>query len=357
MTEKILITGNTRALAEGRTRYVMHPATAVTKDLLEEVGYKVDLRWTVPGEDLSEYSAVIVGLYKTVGYVAIGTYPLLDTIRRAAIEEIPMAFLLDDHAVKTIYSGVSTMLNTTPIRPLGWEHEMWAKEHVDELREVLTWMRDRPWPATLTPLSPTVNVKPENWAKLMHRFPTNQVLGFYPDAASIHKIPRSRVRFEDREMAWTHGSLQPGAHGWLDKQEPSWPVYSFGTSAHPKVDDIDVVRTMGRTWGTIAGAQYHAGSGWWRTRYSYAALQETILIAHPEDLAAIGGPYAGLTVREVEGLSRAELELLAHKQAEWYFSILPSRDREIERMQKYINAIRNRSQVGKDGSWIGGFGR
>lgn len=127
----------------------------------------------------------------------------------------------------------------------------------------------------------------------------------------------------EKKREWLLAALV--AHdGWLKKQKFEWPVWNTGSRNMIKkmgkgerlFAEIDVVQKYAEHWGILSPPyREHAGSGWWRSRFIYAAATSSVLVGHPTEVGALGAPY-DVTISEVEAMSDATLVGLAERQAE-----------------------------------------
>ena len=103
----------------------------------------------------------------------------------------------------------------------------------------------------------------------------------------------------------------------VKKQRLTWPVEYFGHNG-PKLDsELEVFHTCGGSWSVLCPEYPTAGSGWFRVRYAYAALNRTTIWTSDKDLRALGIQRAN-----PETMTDPQLEDYAAHQAERILSYL-----------------------------------
>ena len=78
----------------------------------------------------------------------------------------------------------------------------------------------------------------------------------------------------------------------------------------------------------------HAGSGWFRIRWVYAAIQKSVLLSSQKDLDALGLPKVN-----VEQLGDAELEDYANQLSETVLSYMWTKDVFDTRIKEIVEAV------------------
>jgi hypothetical protein len=112
---------------------------------------------------------------------------------------------------------------------------------------------------------------------------------------------------------------------WVRRNKLKWPVDYFGAksikTAHLLDTETDVFETCGKYWGILCPEYPHAGSGWFRIRWIYAAIQQSILLSSPKDLEALGLPQ-----KNIEELSDIQLKEYAQTQSSTILSYMWSKE-------------------------------
>lgn len=165
-----------------------------------------------------------------------------------------------------------------------------------------------------------------------------------PEAAHVqlHKLDPSHVVEEiiskaviapgkERQLAWALPLITPPQE-FLERHvpDPSWPVDTVGhkTSSVKKLPtEVDVLEWVSRRSGVFAPCYFGDGrktkplTGWWRSRYLYAAACKLPLVAFKGEAIPLGSAY-DVTYQEVEAMSPGERHQLAHLQSDalrpWY---------------------------------------
>lgn len=118
---------------------------------------------------------------------------------------------------------------------------------------------------------------------------------------------------------WILAALMPHKD-WADKLELTWDVAYFGAKklGAPRLptEGHIIAETMKR-WGVLSPPYHQSGSGWFRSRYLYAAMYGSILLADERDCAPLGEAYLRVArdPNMVVSLSDDELKTLAAEQS------------------------------------------
>jgi len=108
---------------------------------------------------------------------------------------------------------------------------------------------------------------------------------------------------------------------WVRRNKLKWPVDYFGAKSIKEASQLatetDVFETCGKYWGILCPEYPHAGSGWFRIRWIYAAIQKSVLLSSPKDTEALGLP-----VQNIESLSDNELVDYAKLQSDTVLSFM-----------------------------------
>ena len=109
-----------------------------------------------------------------------------------------------------------------------------------------------------------------------------------------------------------------------------WPVDHFGRSKDGQAvlpDERAVFNAYAARRGVLNPPYYHAGSGWYRSRYVLAAAAGAVLLCDPEDGAPLG-PAFQVIAELVEGLSDAGLcdLAVAQREAIWPLFVVDERE-------------------------------
>ena len=107
---------------------------------------------------------------------------------------------------------------------------------------------------------------------------------------------------------------------WLERKNPDWQVEIVGSRKLIKklggqrfAAEQDVLEFYNRHWGILSPPYPHAGSGWWRSRFLYAAHVGSILVTDKGEGDPLGDAYK-LKIPDVEKMSDIELHEAAMAQ-------------------------------------------
>jgi len=320
VTLKVLLSGFTAQQIGNGTILKYGPVVDLFAAALRDAGVQVDHRRCEPGMSLKEYDAVIIGQAPLHGLPATYAYGALDVIRRARAEGCGLLFYIDDWQVGNLKAGISTVCRgpwrlTKDLFSTCRKDFQWAKDNLDDLMIVVEAMRDRPWPKTLVP-------KFEWGDGSLVTAPLNSREFVYVDPSSYADeydtvVPSDTTRYAQ----WVLGILSD-QRPWTDSLALSWPIRYIGSkkSRAPRpVPEPDLVQLYAQSWGVLSPPYpAHAGSGWWRNRFVYAARTGSIMLADQREAGVIGDAYTIdpgavekmniLQLREVADAQRAQLE-------------------------------------------------
>jgi hypothetical protein len=105
---------------------------------------------------------------------------------------------------------------------------------------------------------------------------------------------------------------------WVKKCQLRWDVVYYGAKSIKESikleTETDVYNECGKYWGILCPEYPHAGSGWFRIRYIYAALQRSIIFGSDSDLKELGIQW-----KRLEFLTDDELKEYAEEQRKAIF--------------------------------------
>jgi hypothetical protein len=156
---------------------------------------------------------------------------------------------------------------------------------------------------------------------------------------------------EEKRREWVLGAIQPHDR-WADKKEFGWDVHYLGSKTaiarHGGTrykTEAEVIERYNESWGILSPPYPQAGSGWWRSRFMYAAKLRSVLVCDKGEGDPLGRPYQQ-TVKDVEALSTDGLTELAEAQAAALRAYMPHPETFIE----HCDAIVKRA-VAEDKGW------
>jgi len=135
---------------------------------------------------------------------------------------------------------------------------------------------------------------------------------------------------------------------WVRKNKLTWDVDYFGAKSlkAPQLPtETDVFEKCGEYWSVLCPEYPHAGSGWFRIRWIYAAIQKSILLSSPKDLEALGLPVAN-----IEKMSETDLEQYASQQSATVLGYMQSKEDFDNRIKDIVEENCNNLTIDKSNS-------
>jgi hypothetical protein len=127
---------------------------------------------------------------------------------------------------------------------------------------------------------------------------------------------------------------------WVRRNKLKWPVDYFGAKSIKEASQLatetDVFEACGKYWGILCPEYPHAGSGWFRIRWVYAAIQKSVLLSSPKDTEALGLP-----VVNVESLSDSELANYAKLQSDAVLSYMWTKEKFDTKISEIVDTVCN----------------
>jgi len=349
-------------------------------DVLREAGHTVDWRAVMPGEDLSVYDVMWLNL---AGVNSVnGTPGAMGLLWAASQERVPAVLFLDDWKTKLTYQ----QLRTFQLRDSG---SIYYDRHlISGVRNLLPdaspthytfESADAEWKRVVKELSldeaEAEKIRPTPFYRQRSYFSADEWQAMWPDMLAgaralwrgrknsalgipayrwgsddiVRKtlpkpiaeagftrvdpsfiavdIANASLRSSDREEAWGLAGLADHTE-WLAEYLPdaTWPVRMVGHRSNRKVKtEHDVVEFYSSTSGILSPSYYHAGSGWWRSRFIYAAALELPLFAADGEASPLGEAYS-YTTRDIEGLPAVERDNVGRAQQAAIWPLLSTRD-------------------------------
>jgi hypothetical protein len=322
---KILFTGYTAQQIGNGTRLGYGPVADLFAEALRDAGCTVEHRPVEPDESLKDYDCLIVGQAPLHALGSNYAYPALHAIARARSEGCGLMFYLDDWQIPNLMSGVRTVCkepkrlvkgirkekgNDDPSTFVYKRHRDWAVQHLDTLMLTVNAMKDRPWPATFVPKfawgDPTSLVKPLNSKEFVY-VDVSPYTAVYDTV-----IPPDNERYGQ----WVLGILSDQRE-WTNSLGLKWPIQYIGSKKSKApvepMKEWDLVQLYANNWGVLSPPYSHAGSGWWRNRFVYAARTRSILLGSPAEVSCIGDAYT-IPVDQIEGSGIPRLREIADGQ-------------------------------------------
>ena len=344
------------------------------------LGHEVDWRAVTPGEDLSGYDVMWINV---AGVNSVNATPgAIGMLWAIAQEHVPAVIFLDDWKTRLTYQqarnfgknldgniyydrhllvGIQRLLaDANPTHYTRDSAEAEWRRVVDELKlddaaaekirpapfyAQRSAFTDAEWNALKEPIIRGAQLMMNGRKHSVHGIPaykwgsTDVVLPHLPEAVAASEIIRLDPSYiavdivtaapRADESSWQWGLAALGDHSeWLEKQGLpfKWGVESIGHRTNRKVKtEYDVVEFYSSCSGILSPSYYHAGSGWWRSRFVYAAGLRLPIYAADGEAAPLGDAY-DITPHEVESMSHFARTQLAQSQFETIWPKLSTRD-------------------------------
>jgi len=159
----------------------------------------------------------------------------------------------------------------------------------------------------------------------------------YPILNSVEPLPSS-----EKKRAWVLGALMPH-DTWLEKKNFEWPVEIVGSRKLVRKlggqrlgSEEEVLAFYNQHWGILSPPYPHAGSGWWRSRFMYAARVGSVLFADKNEGAPLGDCHK-VSIAEIEKMTDNELADLATCQRDALRAFMSSYDSFVAHCDQIVN--------------------
>jgi hypothetical protein len=309
---RVLLTGTSRVMTNSRRFANFRTNITYLRDMLELLGHTVDWRTVEPGEAglQDRYDIALTGLQAINSFV--GQWNQFGTLWAAS--QLPHIVVFGDWQIRA--SCYSLKLhrylwqNATVITKEGmrlWEKATLFEDVLDAQR--MAWYTNLG--AVIAPLFPW-----GDHAKFMRIHNMDRLYAL--DPTNFTQVLTRPTEDQEKRKAWVCAALAD-QNKWTAKLNLQWPlVRQHGTAGKRgwgRISEDEVVNGLYRThWGVLAPRQgAMSGTGWWRSRYIYAAQARSVFWADPREVIGLGGPYLS-TMQLIEGLSDKELRRLADDQ-------------------------------------------
>ena len=361
---KVLMTGFTalQINTEKRTIQKIDVPASIAK-ALTEAGHTVDWRKVTPGEDLSSYDVAWVNLAPLNSLNGRqGAMGALYTLTSG----LPTVGFFDDWQFNTVFNGARALIRKPEML---YKHLLVGTEHRGEegatyfsradIEAALERIREKnpdaakkcyieryymmdndenikPWEKRLVqaahdlvgprwlqgmvPVCPMYSFGDRSIVRKRMPKELGPIEALDPTSTIVPTLqPVTPLQPEHKKRAWVLGALMPH-DTWLEKKDPSWPVEIVGSRKLIKKlggqrfdTEKDVLEFYNQHWGILSPPYPHAGSGWWRSRFLYAAHVGSILVTDKGEGDPLGDAYK-LTMADVEKMSDEELHAAAMAQ-------------------------------------------
>lgn len=334
-----LLTGSTAIqVGSERTQLKIMTSMRAWKSALEAMGYTVDWRSVVPGEDVSSYRVVMASLNQPNALVSVHVHGVLWCM----LSRPDCVVILDDWQVYQITNGLRTWSRSQE-RMFRLRNQGISTHLKDQLHEyVIEILSTNGWSHLL--IAPILG----NGDLSLLRAP-GKTIGVDPTSFS----PRMCLTTDNiKKRGWTRASLLKKDDDDVNK----WPVEYYGwrdsasgggnkkdSQGQPRVEESELFKIYQESWGVLSPPHPHAGSGWWRYRYLMSVDAGCVLSADIKEATCLGRPYIKASdITWVESLSDSGLIKLATDQARCLEEITWSKERVIVELRSVIDCAKSR---------------
>jgi hypothetical protein len=383
---KVLMSGFTALQINTEKRTIQKiDVPASIAQALRESGHEVDWRKITPGEDLSSYDVLWINLAPLNSLNgrqgAMGALYALSS-------GIPCVGFFDDWQFNTVFNGARALMRKPEML---YKHLLVGTEHrgeegatyfsradieaaVERIREVnpeaakkcyieryymmdndenikpwekrlvqaATDLIDARWAAGMVPVCPMYSFGDRSIVRKRMPDDVGLIEALDPTATIIPTMQGvTELAATEKKHAWVLGALMPH-DGWLERKALTWPVEIVGSRKLIKKlggqrfdTEKDVLEFYNNHWGILSPPYPHAGSGWWRSRFLYAAHVGSILVTDKGEGDPLGDAYK-LKIADVEKMSTDELAEAALAQRTALAPYIPHYDKFVEHCDRII---------------------
>jgi hypothetical protein len=240
----------------------------------------------------------------------------------------PVLAFFDDWQIKQVASGHRTVGRHALVRvnrELGDGNPLYSgdkdlqRERHDDVSKVCAVFgpfdgRKGAWPASWHWATPVYSWGDPGvvFGAVPGNHPRDRWHGVDPSAAFT--TPLINARFTPKDRAFSCVSLL-NRSDWVDKLNLEWPVHYAGNRkvGERLKTEVDVVGFVGQYRGMLSPSyKYLNGSGWFRSRFQYAAHVGAVVYAEPDEVAGLDGYH--VPIDEIQSSTDRRLTNLASRQ-------------------------------------------
>jgi len=315
---------------------------------LRKQGHNVDRRVVTFGEDLSKYDLAIVGLGALGSLNYAGTQ--FGSIWAVHASERVLCFHEDWKIHSTIdsYKSIESALDVIKLKDRQFSDNTPVYKELSH--SSFTNDLDANLEVVVNTYKKIVNgdyaclVPNFDWGNktLIHDIlNTTDVyhVDLTPYVIEHYRIGQSNSLFDlptEKKDAYMLASL--GDHRpWVRKQKLNWDVSYYGSNKAFKTlaTETDVFEMCKEYKGILCPKYVHAGSGWFRMRWVYAALADSVVLADDADHEALGVPK-----RSIEAMSDKEYKAYQKEQSDAIKSFMWTKDDFDKKINDIVETIR-----------------
>jgi hypothetical protein len=355
---KILMTGFTALQINTEKRVIQKiDVPAFIAKALVELGHEVDWRRVDTGEDLSGYDLAWVNLAPM--HSLNGRHGAMGSLYTMS-SGIPCVGFFDDWQFSAVFNGAKALVRRPDVLYkyllVGTEHRgdegatYFSREEIEnavariaekdpaaakkcgieryymldtdekirpyekQLVQAADDFLDRRWAAGMVPVCPMYAFGDRSLVRKRMPKGVGPIEALDPSAVVNDTlagvVPASPA---DKTRTWVLGALMPH-DTWLEKKQPAWPVEIVGSrklirkmGGQRFATEQEVLEFYNKHWGIMSPPYMHAGSGWWRSRFIYAAHIGSVLVTDKGEGSPLGDAYK-ISISDVEAMTEQELE-------------------------------------------------
>ena len=341
---KILFTGSSPKqysdLADSRSKITRINDVSIIINSLRKSGHEVIRKRVSPNDDISEFDFVIVGIGSLGSPNYSNMLNAIDVIFRAKKVLIFHEDWKIEGTMKSLKSSKSK-INELLLKKWSSGEYFYTNadlHNADELAITFDEILAGKYPV-LVPgfkwgnkqiIADILNV-PLNFVNSIDLSPYVLEM-IYKDVCYSNRnlIPNDRIK------GYMLASLSD-SRTWVKKQKFTYPVHYFGCKAinAPILnDETEVFEMMNQYQGVLCPSYPQAGSGWFRMRFVYSALNKNLMIMDKADAEALNCTF----ISKMEDYSDVQCQDLSNEQSQKILSYQTT----IKDFDEHLNSIINK---------------
>ncbi len=339
---KALLTGCTARQTGGRVHMQYLDQQDVYAYCLDKLGYEVEKRVVIPGENLDQYDVIICSLAPAASMGSTYIFGALWVM----VSRPDCILSVEDWRCQDIvghFRGPMTKLNSKGVYhafngPTGQNRHSFDLVMANKsLKEVLfarcVQMGHGTWD------HPMLVCAFDGGDLSLLKLPARELVRFCYGGFYWGKYDGRTVSDSARRKVWVSAALSDVADKWIDKKLKTlqWPIIRIGykKAGQPRMPEEELFQLYCQNWGVLSAPYKHAKSAWYRDRFQLASEAGAVWGCQPDEVAS-WCKATPLDPREIEGLTRNQLIDLRAKQATSIKAALPSNIKLVRIMQETI---------------------
>ena len=322
MSMKILVTGVNPVQCGHVPKVSYVSSIQCIRGTLKEMGHDVECKPVKTTDSLAEYDKIIVYAAPMTGFVGKYALPVMNILFKAITGQIgdKVVVSYDDWQIETILISIKSLVSrlekVAGLNQFGWAENEVVTSNLTAWNNVILTLAQGNWDLpSLAPLWPG-----GDYEKLKLPTNTEKLIPYCPNAYFRNRYLTNFSSVDKTYNHWVLAALHDHSR-WVKKLGVEWPVEQYGKKkvGFPKLQELDIFGKYKLSSGVLSPTYKHAGSGWWRARYGFAADLLKPIAGYPKEASFLGEAYA-VTPRDVELMTDSEREELAEYQNLAYYS-------------------------------------